>query len=126
MFGAFAQSRFCFIKGIIITSDLNRISEDILKNKINISDSIVKDLKILHDLFHNIGEGYYKKDIKKLYTTNNKTVSIFESNLNDLSKKKETIIYHYYNEILRILYSIHSPLIGLTLAKTNLSNLSNG
>jgi len=104
---------------IVIQTDLQKMAGMISKEKIKISKRTEDDINKLLVIFKKVTEGFFEKDTKTLYDTDKFVRATLSANLNALSTIKEKPLYHFYLEILRILYSMHMPMIGLALAKSN-------
>ncbi len=98
---------------IIIETDLRRISELMIKHKAPLSKQVKDEFVVLLDIVKRMSSAFFKKDVNELYSINKRVIELMSAGINKLSSVKEKEIYHFYLEILRIIYSSLMPMVSL-------------
>jgi hypothetical protein len=83
---------------LLVQTDINRMPKS----------PSVNDCRQVLNLFNDVAGAFYKKDIQEMYKTQKRAYEMISLLIN---KKSE----HYITEITRIIYSLHSPLMGLIM-----------
>lgn len=97
---------------IIVQTNLEKIA------KLSLAEHVKKipEAQKIALVFEKMTTAFYEKEIKALYTTQELSLELVWQVIKS-TKKENPIIAFELSEIPRIFYSMHSPMIGMTMSK---------